>query len=109
MDSQAQIRRRIEAGEFADNNGRLIRTINVLKGKWIKLSVVQSALTEIEEGDLEQSLIYLERAEYIKVRDDVTKKSLEVDSADYNNSEVTLTKKGIDLALYYISDPAVRV
>lgn len=109
MDNKTEIKRRIEAGEFADNNGRIIRTINVLKGKWIKLSVAQSALAEIDEGDFEQSLIYLERAEYIKVRDITTRRCVEVDSADYDACEVTLTKKGIDLALYYITDPAVKV
>lgn len=109
MDSKNELKRRIEAGEFADNNGRIIRTINVLKGKWIKLSVAQSALSEIDEGDFEQSLIYLERAEYIKVRNIATKRCVEVDSADYDACEVTLTKRGIDLALYYINDPAVKV
>lgn len=109
MDNKTELKRRIEAGEFADNNGRIIRTINVLRGKWINLTVAQSALPEIDEGDFEQSLIYLERSEYIKIRDMVTKKCVEVDSANYNACEVTLTKKGIDLALYYIVDPAVRV
>lgn len=104
---EKQIRRRIEAGNFAGNNGRIIRTINVLKGKWIRLGVVKEALDEID--DIEQSLIYLERSGYMMVREILTERKIEVEDAGEDTTEVTLTKKGIDLALYYIEDPAVKV
>ena len=107
--NEKEIRQKIVAGEFGQNNGRLIRTINVLKGKWINLETVQIALEEMDETEFEQSLIYLHRSDYIKIRNESTKKCTEAEKAVYRDCEVTLTKKGIDLAMYYISDPAVKV
>lgn len=107
--NEKDIRQKLIAGEFAQNNGRLIRTVNVLKGKWINLETVQTALTEMDEAEFEQSLIYLHRAEYIKICNESTKKCTDAEKAIYKECEVTLTKKGIDLAMYYITDPAVKV
>ena len=101
------LKRKIEAGNFAGSNGRIIRTINVLKGRWIKLGVVKEALPDVD--DIDQCLIYLERSDYVKVRDIETKQTVEVETADDNMAEITLTKGGIDLALYYRVDPAVKV
>lgn len=107
--NEKEIRQKIIAGAFAQNNGRIIRTVNVLKGKWINLETVQVALSEMDEAEFEQSLIYLHRSDYVKIRNEHTKKCTEAEKAVYKECEVTLTKKGIDLAMYYIADPAVKV
>ena len=73
MNFEDKIKRDIQTAEFAENNGRIIRTVNVLRGKWIRLSSVRDVLDDINLADLEQSLIYLERSEYIAVRDIETK------------------------------------
>ncbi|MGP1563240.1 hypothetical protein [Filifactor alocis] len=109
MNFEDKIKRDIQTAEFAENNGRIIRTVNVLRGKWIRLSSVRDVLDDINLADLEQSLIYLERSEYIAVRDIETKIPVEVEQADYSGCEVSLTKKGIDVALYFIKDAAVKV
>lgn len=109
MNYDDRIRRKMETAEFAENNGRILRTINVLRGKWIRLSSVRDVLEDINLADLEQSLIYLEKSEYIGVRDIETKNKVEVENANYCECEVSLTKKGIDVALYIIRDVAVKV
>ena len=109
MNFEDKIKRDIQTAEFAENNGRIIRTVNVLRGKWIRLSSVRDVLDDINLADLEQSLIYLERSEYISVRDIETKIPIEVEQADYSESEVSLTKKVIHVALYFIKDAAVKV
>lgn len=101
------LKRRLEAGNFAGNNGRIIRTINVLKGKWIALGTVRDALDDVD--NIDQSLIYLERGDYLIARHSETREPVEMEDADDRTCEVTLTKRGIDLALYYIEDPAVKV
>ena len=109
MNFEDKVKRDIQTAEFAENNGRILRTVNVLRGKWIRLSSVRDVMDDINLADLEQSLIYLERSEYIAVRDIETKIPVEVEQADYSESEVSLTKKGIDVALYFIKDAAVKV
>lgn len=109
MNFEDRVKREIQTAEFAENNGRILRTVNVLRGKWIRLSSVRDVLDDIISADLEQSLIYLERSEYISVRSIETKGIVEVESADYSECEVSLTKKGIDVALYFIKDAAVKV
>ncbi len=93
MNFEDKIKREIQTAEFAENNGRILRTVNVLRGKWIRLSSVRDVLDDINVADLEQSLIYLERSEYICVRDIETKILVEVEQADYSECEVSLTKK----------------
>lgn len=108
MKNEAQeLKKRLEQGNFAADNGRIIRAINVLRGKWIGLDILTDALPDIE--DMEHSLIYLERAGYITARSEETRSVVEIVTADPRSDEVTLTKKGMDLAMYYITDPAVRV
>lgn len=101
------IKRRLEVGNFARDNGRVIRAINVLQGKWINLESIRDVLEDIE--NIERSLIYLERAGYVLARRVETEECLEIENADDQTCEVTLSQKGIQLALYYIEDPAVKV
>ncbi|MEG2286209.1 MAG: hypothetical protein RSB90_11655, partial [Eubacterium sp.] len=70
------LKRRLEAGNFAGNNGRIIRTVNVLKGKWIALGTVKDALSDVD--NIEQSLIYLERGHYLIVRNIETREAVEM-------------------------------
>ncbi|VYU54450.1 Uncharacterised protein [Eubacterium limosum] len=104
---ELEMKRRLEVGNFARDNGRVLRAINVLQGKWVSLGSVREALDEVE--NLERSLIYLERAEYMVCRHAETREYVEIEDADDQSCEVTLTHKGIQLALYFIEDPAVKV
>lgn len=106
---ETEIRKRIESGSFAANNGRIVRTVNVLKGKWVSLHVVKEALTEISGSDFDESLIYLDRADYIEIRSIHTRRITRAEDAVLEESEITLSHKGIKLANYYIQDEAVRV
>lgn len=109
MNSANDIKKQIETGEFVTNNGRIIRTINVLQGKWIDYDVLKSVLSEIIDADLLQSLIYLQRANYITVRDISSKKEINIEDVIFSNVEITLSEKGIKLSLCLITDVAVRI
>ncbi|MEG3007209.1 MAG: hypothetical protein RR806_07045 [Oscillospiraceae bacterium] len=73
---KAQLIQRMEAGEFIENNGQVLRTINILKEKYVKLSTVRYALTDICEGDIVKSINFLEEECYINVRNIETRKSI---------------------------------
>lgn len=109
MNFEEKIRRKIETASFAENNGRILRTINVLRGRWIRLSAVKDVLADINAADLEQSLIYLEKANYITARRKDNNETIEIERADYTECEVSLTDTGIKVAVYIIKDDAVKV
>lgn len=110
MEYEKEMKRRLEVGDFARNNGRILRTVNILRGKWINLATVQEALErDMNVGDFENSIIYLEKSGYVEVRDTTSKTIIEVGTASYSHAEVTLTKEGMDVALYFKKDEAVIV
>lgn len=41
MDEKRELKKRIEASNFAENNGAMIRVINILDGDWIRLATVK--------------------------------------------------------------------
>ena len=108
MDKE-ELQRRIEAGAFSQNNGKVLRTINILMGKDIKLRSLQYALSDLTAGELAESLYYLQDMGYIHVRGIYSKEDADVADADYDDTEVRLTAKGMQLLKGYTSDPAVRV
>lgn len=108
MDEQ-ELRRRIAAGAWAENNGKVLRTINILMGKDIKLRSLQYALSDLTDADLAKSLYYLQEAGYLHARKIYGKAAADVADADYDDTEVRLTAEGMRLLEGYASDPAVKV
>ena len=110
MNYEEKVRRQIEAGNFAENNGRIIRSINVLAGKWISLDTVKGVLEDsIVPGEMEKSMLYLLKAGYLQLRKKESKQIAEWEDGIREELEVTLTHEGMKLAMYYITDEAVRV
>lgn len=99
------LKQRIETGNFAVNNGAVIRTVNILNGSWIKYDVLKSVLN----FQCIQNLIYLQRAGYIDVRYCASKEKTNVEDASCDNIEVTLTSLGMKLAIYVVKDEAVLI
>lgn len=107
MDKE-ELTRRVEAGTFAADNGRVLRTINILRGCDIKLHSLQYALPDIPAEALRETLFYLQDAGYIQAHDSV--RHLRADVAESSDSiAVRLTAKGIQLLKGYASDPAVHI
>ena len=104
-----EIKKRIMAGEFAANNGKIIRTINILDGDYIDLSTIKMAQPTIDTYALNQSITYLEREGYIKIRDANTKDSISAELTKIRAAEAVLTAKGIRLAMGYETDKAVDI
>lgn len=99
------LKRRIETGNFAVNNGAVIRTVNILNGNWIKYDVLKSVLDFVPM----QNLIYLQRAGYIDVRYSASKEKIYVEDASCDDVEIALTSDGMKLAVCVITDEAVII
>lgn len=106
---KAELMRRIDAGTFAANNGNVLRTINILAGKEIKLRSLQNALSDMQPGALAESLFYLQDQGFIKARNVYSKIDADVADADYEDTEVRITAKGMQLLKGYATDPAVTI
>ena len=107
------LKKRLEAANFISNNGRVLRTINVLRYKYSELKSVESvvAMDGVEKGGFLDCVNYLTEERYIRLRDIATKNEVLELSQDvnYRNLEAKLTSKGIKLLARGIIDDMVEV
>lgn len=100
--------KKANAANFIENNGKVLRGINMLRIDFNKLSSIRSALG-LDVGDFADSVNYLIESEYIRIRHVDTQKSVEL--ADYPMDEIEgkLTAKGIQLLAGAVTDPCITV
>ena len=106
MEKQMQL---IKAGNFKENNGSVMRTINMLRDKYHKLKSVKYALPDISEGEVLDSVNYLHEAGYIHLRNVITKQPCTLADCDFDDLEAKLTAKGISLLAGGVTDPCIIV
>lgn len=108
MDKET-LNKRIAAGNFVENNGAVLRTINTLKTKYNKLKLVSYALVDAEKTDIEKSVNYLYEAGYLHLRRIDSKAATSLADTDFDLIEAKLTAKGIQLLAGVIQDECVEV
>ena len=106
MGEQVQL---IRAGNFKENNGSVMRTINMLRTQYHRLKSVEYALPNITKGEISDSVNYLYEAGYIHLRDIVTKELTTLADSDFDDLEAKLTAKGISLLAGGINDPCIKL
>lgn len=106
MEKQMQL---IRAGNFKENNGSVMRTINMLRTQYHGLKSVEYALPNITKGEISDSVNYLYEAGYIHLRDIVTKELTTLADSDFDDLEAKLTAKGISLLAGSINDPCIKL
>lgn len=99
----------IKAGNFKENNGSVMRTINMLRHKYHKLKSVKYALPDISEGEVLDSVNYLHEAGYIHLRNVITKQPSTLADCDFDDLEAKLTAKGISLLAGGVTDPCIVI
>jgi hypothetical protein len=106
-----EIVKKLRAGNFTANNGRVLRVINILRHEYNKLRGIRAALTELDEDELLDSINYLFEAGYISLRrvDSKTIAATGLADVDYRALEAKLTAKGIQLLAFGTTDPLVEV
>ena len=100
---------KIKAGRFIKNNGRVLRTINILRYKYVKLTDTQYALDDVPENELLDSINYLTESGYIQLRDTVSRSVGTLADYDVEQLEAKLTDKGIRLLSGKLKDELVDV
>lgn len=107
MDKET-LNRRISAGNFVENNGSVLRTVNILKTKFNRLKDIKYALN-IEKNDIENSINYLYEAGYLHLRNIDSKQPSGLADDDFDELEGKLTAKGIQLLAGVIQDECVEI
>lgn len=99
----------IKAGRFVKNNGEVLRNINLMHHKYLKLSDIKYVLADMPEHEYTDSINYLSMSGYITLRHIKTKQPADIADVDYNEIESKLTQKGINLLLGRITDELVEI
>ncbi|MEA4941907.1 hypothetical protein SDC9_187587 [bioreactor metagenome] len=104
-------KRALRAGSFVKNNGTVLRTVNILRFKYNKLTGVQGVLEDggIAEDEFLDSINFLAEEGYIHLRQISTKESAALSDANYTALEAKLTGKGIRLLAGGCSDDMIEV
>lgn len=101
---------KIKQERFIANNGRVLRAINVLRIRYVKLKELQAALSdEINECDYMDCVNYLSEQGYIKLRHIKTKEETSLADADITVLEGKLSGKGVQLLAGKINDSCIDV
>ena len=100
---------KIKARRFVENNGQILRTINILRVGYEKLTDVKYALSDISEHDFLDSINYLFLSEYIMLRKIKSKEPADIADVQYEELEAKLSQKGIKLLEGKINDNSVEV
>lgn len=107
------LKQRLDAVNFISNNGRVLRTINILRYQYNELKSVQAVLEEegIETWEFLDCVNYLTEEGYIRLREITSKNPVQELSQDvkYKTLEAKLTAKGIRLLAGGIKDDLVEV
>ena len=100
---------KIKARRFVENNGQVLRTINIIRVGYEKLTDVKYALSDISEHDFLDSINYLFLSEYIMLRKIKSKEPADIADVQYEELEAKLSQKGIKLLEGKINDNSVEV
>lgn len=108
--NREEMRKRLAAGAFVENNGVVLRTINILRHRYNKLTTIKYALPQLAEDQFMDSLNFLQEEGYIHLRLVETQAEVQLaDALHYSELEAKLTGKGIRLLAQEIKDPLIKV
>lgn len=108
MNDQAELLKKIRAAAFTRNNGQVLRTVNILRHKYVSLRDIRCAVErDMDERQYLDCINFLSEAEYIHLRDISSRQPVELSDADYVRLEAKVTEKGIRLLGGELSDKMV--
>lgn len=109
IDGAQEYMQAVKAKRFVENNGKVLRTINIMRIGYEKLEEVKYALSDISEHDFLSSVNYLFLSEYILLRHIKSKEPADIADVSYELLEAKLSQKGIKLLEGKIIDNSVEV
>ena len=108
--NEQELKRKMEAGELAANNGTVMRTLSIAgyDYKFLKLKGLLLALADrMDRMALCSSVNYLADSGYLEVRSIEDKAASSVSDTELEDLEVKLTPKGQQLQRCVRRDPLV--
>ena len=96
--------------KFCDNNARVLRAINILRTKYVRIRELEYGLgVEMTDSEVADCVNYLNEGSYIKLRDiEFHNEVADLADAELHSLEAKLTAKGIAFLNGKISDPCIR-
>ena len=101
---------RVHREKFCDNNARVLRAINILRTKFVRIRELEYGLgVEMTDSEVADCVNYLNEGSYIKLRDiEFHNEVADLADAELHSLEAKLTAKGIAFLNGKISDPCIR-
>ena len=101
---------RVHREKFCDNNARVLRAINILRTKYVRIRELEYGLgVEMTDSEVADCVNYLNEGSYIKLRDiEFHNEVADLADAELHSLEAKLTAKGIAFLNGKMSDPCIR-
>lgn len=101
---------RVRREKFLDNNARVLRAVNALRERYIKITDLEYGLgAEMNSAEISDCINYLNESGYIKLRSiEGHTEVADLADAEMNTIEAKLTAKGIAFLNGKINDPCIR-
>lgn len=101
---------RVKREKFLDNNARVLRAVNALRERYIKIADLEYGLgAEMTTSEVSDCINYLNESGYIKLRMvEGHAEIADLADAELNRIEAKLTAKGIAFLNGKINDPCIR-
>lgn len=101
---------RVHREKFRDNNARVLRAINILRTKYVRIRELEYGLeVEMTASEIADCVNYLNEGGYIKMRDvEFHREIADLADAELHTLEAKLTAKGIAFLNGRIDDPCIR-
>lgn len=104
-----EISEKIRQNRFIQNNGRVLRAINMLRTQYVSLSDLRFGLpSDITDGEYADCINYLTEIEYINVRNRETKEKTTLADTELRLLEAKLSGNGIKFLAGKITDDCVE-
>lgn len=101
---------RIRQKKFFRNNGIVLKGINLLRTKYIKLSELKYALEPtLSESELRDSINYLSISGFINMRDICSHQPTTLADSDFDSIEAIVSKDGIKIIACVKTDECIDV
>jgi hypothetical protein len=108
--NKEEMLKKLRAGDFIENNGTVIRAVNLLRHQYIELKSVYRAITnEMTEQAFLDCINYLSQEGYIILRAISDDKPAQLADYNYTLLEALVSSKGIRLLGGIIHDEMVDV
>lgn len=109
MNNREKIQNKIETGNFMHTNGSVLRTLNIISDSKCRLSSFEYSFKGVDHYEFMDSIKYLDSSGYVELTDGETSNKTDFKADRFENTEISLTAKGIKILRGAITDDCIDV